>query len=107
MRSAGADFLLYLLIDVALDEIFPLLELISDQLEDLEQAVIDDPTPEIMDKIFTLKRSLLTMRKSVWPEREVIVALQQDMTGLISSETKLYLRDAYDHTVQLMDMLET
>ncbi len=107
VRSAGADFLLYLLIDVALDEIFPLLELISDQLEDLEQAVIDDPTPEIMDKIFTLKRSLLTMRKSVWPEREVIVALQQDMTGLISSETKLYLRDAYDHTVQLMDMLET
>jgi len=107
VRSAGADYLLYSLIDVALDEVFPVLEQLGDQLEDLEQAVIDNPTRETLSVIFSLKRELLMLRKTVWPEREVVLGLQQDLSGLIKDETKLYLRDAYDHAVQLMDMLET
>jgi len=107
VRSAGADYLLYSLIDVALDEVFPVIEQLGDQLEDLEQAVIDHPTPETLGLIFSLKRELLMLRKTVWPEREVVLGLQQDLSGLIKDETKLYLRDAYDHAVQLMDMLET
>lgn len=107
LRSAGADYLLYSLLDLALDEVFPVLEQLGDQLDDLEQAVVDRPTPETLDGIFALKRALLTLRKTVWPEREIVLGLQQDISGLIKDETKLYLRDAYDHSVQLMDMLET
>lgn len=107
VRSEGADYLLYSLIDVAIDEVFPVIEQLGDQLEDLEQAVIDNPTPETLGDIFALKKELLMLRKTVWPEREVVLGLQQDLTGLIKDETKLYLRDAYDHAIQLMDMLET
>jgi len=107
VRSAGADYLLYSLIDVAIDEVFPVIEELGDRIEDLEQAVIDHATPETLSAIFSLKKELLMLRKTVWPEREVVLGLQQDLSGLIKDETKLYLRDAYDHAVQLMDMLET
>ncbi len=106
-RSEGADYLLYSLIDVAIDAVFPVIEELGDQLEDLETAVIDKPTPETLESIFALKKELLMLRKTVWPEREVVLGLQQDLSGLIKDETKLYLRDAYDHSIQLMDMLET
>ncbi|MDO9100167.1 MAG: magnesium/cobalt transporter CorA [Caldisericota bacterium] len=106
VRSAGADYLLYSLIDLALDEVFPLLEQLGDRVDDLEQAVVDKPGPETLNGIFALKRELLILRKTVWPEREVILGLQQDQSGLIAQDTRLYLRDAYDHAVQLMDMLE-
>lgn len=107
VRSEGADYLLYSLVDVAIDAVFPIIEQLGDQLEDLETAVIDQPTPETLESIFTLKKELLMLRKTVWPEREVVLGLQQDLSGLIKDETKLYLRDAYDHSIQLMDMLET
>lgn len=107
VRSEGADYLLYSLIDVAIDEIFPVIEQLGDQLEDLETAVIDQPTPETLSAIFGLKKEFLMLRKTVWPEREVVLGLQQDLSGLVKDETKLYLRDAYDHSIQLMDMLET
>lgn len=107
IRQMKAGYLAYALIDVVLDSFFPVMETVGDQIESLEDDVQDNPTPEIVKMIRGIKRDLLVIRGSLWPMREVIGSLQREEPELIADATKLYLRNAYDHTIQLADIVET
>lgn len=107
IRKMGPDYLLYALVDALVDEFFPVLESYGERVEELEDEVIDKPTPEILNEIHRIKRELLLVRRTAWPEREVINALQREEAHLVRPETRVFLRDCYDHTVQVIDMVET
>lgn len=107
LRKLGADYLAYALIDAIVDHYFGLLEKLGDQVETLGEELVENPTPKTLGEIHTLKRELLFMRKSVWPLREVISRLQRGESPLFNGQTLLYLRDVYDHTIQVIDTVET
>lgn len=106
IRTLGADYLAYALIDAAIDAFFPLLEFYGERVEDLEREVVARPDPAQMARIHDLKRDLLTARRAIWPQRELLAALLRDEGDLVSAQTQIYLRDCYDHSVQLIDMIE-
>ncbi|MBD2629316.1 magnesium/cobalt transporter CorA [Trichormus variabilis] len=107
IRKAGADYLAYSLLDAIIDGFFPVLELYGEQIEELEQEVIIRPTPQTLRKIYQIRRELLQLRRAIWPQRDAINSLIRDGSELIGDEVRIYLRDCYDHTVQVMDMVET
>jgi magnesium transporter len=107
IRTMGADYLAYALIDRLVDELFPILEVYGERLEELEDALIERPTRATLQEIHRIKRDLLILRRAIWPEREVINALQREESNLIRHESKIYLRDVYDHTIQIVDIIET
>lgn len=107
IRNAGADYLAYALLDAVIDSYFPVLESFGEQLEQLEDAVIDKPRNEHAAEIHGMKRNLLALRRAIWPQREMIHMLSRDASRHVTDQTRLYLRDCYDHTIQLMDVLET
>lgn len=107
LRKHGADYLLYTLIDLAVDEAFPVLEDYGEELERLEERLLDEPRRAALETIHSLKHELLIMRRQLWPAREVINRLLRDADGLICAEVMPYLKDIYDHTVHVMDLLET
>ena len=93
--------------DAVVDDYFPVLEHCGEGLEDLEDEVASRPDSHHINRIHDMKRELLTMRRAVWPHREMINAVIRDENPLVSGETRLYLRDVYDHTLQLIDIIET
>jgi magnesium transporter len=107
IRSSGADYLAYALLDAIIDGFFPVLELYGDRIEELEEEVIIKPTPKTLQKIYKIKRELLQLRRAIWPQRDAINSLIREGNDLISDEVRIYLRDCYDHAVQVMDMVET
>ncbi len=107
IRSMGTDYLAYTLIDAVVDNFFFVLEQIGELTENLENEVIENPVPKIVQKLHSLKQNLLFLRKSIWPLREEITKLQRTDSTLISHSTNIYLRDVYDHTIQIIDMVET
>ena len=107
IRSRGADYLLYALIDVIIDGGFPVIEWFGGELEDLEQELLEKPDQGTLHRLYDIKRDLLFMRRMLWPQREVVNAVVRDEGGLLHDETKVYYRDCYDHTVQILDLLET
>ncbi len=106
LRSAGADYLAYALIDAAIDGYFPVLESMGEAIETLEDSVVSAPDRHQVEALHHLKRDLLVLRRAIWPLRELLNALLRDETSLVTATTRPYLRDAYDHTVQLMDIVE-
>ncbi len=107
IRKQKADYLAYTLLDAIIDGFFPVLEDYGEHIEDLEEEVIAKPTRRTLQKIYRVRRELLQLRRAIWPQRNAIHTLIQDSSELISEEVKIYLRDCYDHTVQVMDMVET
>ncbi len=107
LRRLGADYLVYALIDSLVDQAFPILEKLGEGIEDLEEEVLHSPTRETLHAIHDVKRCLLGLRRAAWPQREVIHALQSEGSRFVQKETRVYLRDLYDHTIQIMDMIET
>ncbi|BAZ09773.1 putative cation transporter [Calothrix sp. NIES-4071] len=107
IRKHGADYLAYALLDSIVDGFFPVLERYGEKIEDLEQEVIINPTPRTLQKIYKIRRQLLKLRRAIWPQRDVINSLIRDTGDLISDEVRLYLRDCYDHSIQVIDMVET
>jgi magnesium transporter len=107
IRKLGTDYLTYSLIDAIVDNYFLILEKVGEKIEELEEEVISNPRPEIVQTIHRLKREMLFLRKSVWPLREVINNLQKNESKLIKKTTIIFLRDIYDHTIQVMDTVET
>jgi magnesium transporter len=107
IRQMGPDYLAYALIDALVDEFFPILENYGDRIEELESEILEDPTQETVRRIHGLKRELLLLRRAAWPEREVINAMQRQESDVIRPETQVFLRDCYDHTIQVIDMIET
>lgn len=107
IRSRGMDHLLYALVDVVIDESFPPLEAFGDEVERLEDELLENPDRATLYRLQRLKRNLLLLRRMLWPQREAVNALIRDDSGLVSEESKIYFRDCYDHTIQVMDLLET
>ncbi len=106
VRKLGADYLAYSLIDAIVDSYFAILEKIGERIEGLEDELIAHPTEKILSQIHSLKREMMSLRRSVWPMRELISAMQRDESPLICSQTRIYLRDVYDHTIQIIDAIE-
>ena len=107
IRRMGADYLAYSIIDVIVDNYFSIMEKLGEQFEVVEDVVVARPEPESLPAIYNLKRDMLFLRKSVWPLREAISRLQRTESHLISETTKIYLRDVYDHTIQIIENIET
>ncbi|PMB44464.1 magnesium and cobalt transport protein CorA [Fischerella thermalis CCMEE 5330] len=103
----GPDYLAYALMDAIIDGFFPVLEKYGERIEDLEDEVISQPTPKTLKKIYKVKRELLQLRRAIWPQRNLLHTLIQDENEMISHEVRVYLRDCYDHAVQVIDMVET
>ena len=107
IRKLGSDYLAYALMDAIIDRYFLILEKLGEKIETVEDNLISDPTPDTIHQIHQLKRDMIYLRKSVWPLREVIAALEKSGSELIHSSTEIYLRDIYDHTIQIIDTIET
>ncbi len=107
IRRTGADYLAYALIDALVDSAFPILEKLGDRIENLERDVVGHPTRKTVGEIYAVRRELLYLRRTAWPQRELIHALNRDESTLVSPETHIYLRDCYDHSVQILDLVET
>mgnify|MGYP005831278311 CR=1 FL=1 len=107
VRKMGADYLAYVLLDAVVDNYFLVLESLGERIEILEDRLVDNPTREASHEIHRLKREMIVLRKSVWPLREVVSTLERSESPLIQAETCLYLRDVYDHTIQVIDTIET
>jgi magnesium transporter len=103
----GADHLLYTIVDAIIDYHFPVLERLGEAAEALEDEAIESPSPRTMARVHQVKRELLTLRRSVWPLREAVNALLRTESPLIGKDTGVYLRDCYDHTIRILDMVET
>jgi magnesium transporter len=107
IRKGGPDYLAYALMDAVVDNYFLVLEKIGEDIEELEEEVIEKPAPVTVESIHNLKRELLFLRKSVWPLREAVASLEKGESSLIQERTTVYLRDVYDHTIQVIDTIET
>jgi len=107
IRKMSADYLMYALMDAIVDNYFIVLEKIAEKIEEMEENLIRDPGPETLQTIHNFKRELIFLRKSVWPLREVCSSLERGDSNLIREKTAIFLRDMYDHTIQVIDTTET
>ena len=107
IRKMGADYLAYALLDAVVDNYFVVLEKIGEDIESLEDELLESPDARTVEGIHNLKRELIFLRKSVWPLREAIMGLEKGESHLIQDKTAIYLRDVYDHTIQVIDTIET
>jgi magnesium transporter len=107
LRKAGADYLAYALIDTIVDNYFTILEQVGELIESLEESLVKNPSTKTLQAIQNLKRDMIFLRKSVWPLRETISGLQRTGCKLIHASTNIYLKDIYDHTIQVIDTVET
>ncbi len=107
LRTSGADYLAYRLVDSIVDNYFVVMEWLGEKTESLEDKVLDNPHEGVLHEAYVLKREVILMRKAVWPLRELIGSLQRSETDLIQESTQMYLRDVYDHTIQMLDTVET
>jgi magnesium transporter len=107
LRKLGADYLLYALVDAVIDNYFVILERFDERIEVLEEALTADARTALVHEIHALKRQMISLRKAVWPLREVVGGLERGETVLVERETRVFLRDVYDHTIQVIDTVET
>jgi magnesium transporter len=107
IRQAGADYLAYALLDSIIDHYYPVLESIGTEIDTIEDELVDNPLVRPVGSLHEHKRTLTQIRRMVWPLRDVTNLLLHEEPGLIHPETKVYLRDCYDHSVQLMDLVES
>ena len=107
IRNSGTDYLLYALIDAIVDNYFTILEKIGERIENVEEELVTEPGKETLHDIHDLKREVLFFRKSVWPLREIVSNLERGELTLIKEPTRIFLRDVYDHTIQVIDTMET
>lgn len=107
IRKMEADYLVYSLLDAIVDNYFVILEKIGEKIEEIEEKLITNPTPQTLQTIHNLKREMISLRRSVWPLRELISGLERTESSLIKKTTNIYLRDVYDHTIQVIDTIES
>ncbi len=107
IRKMGSDYLAYALIDAIVDRYFIILEIFGEKIESLEDELISDPKPRTLENIHDIKREMIFLRKHVWPLRELIGGMARGETSLIGETTAVYLRDVYDHTIQVIDTIES
>lgn len=106
LRQNDASFLAYSLVDAIVDNCFPVLEHYGDVLQDIEERVLENPDRSLMTRIHQVKRELLLLRRAVWPLREVVNGMQREAHACVSDATRTYLRDVYDHIIEIIDIVE-
>lgn len=106
IRGAGAPYLAYALLDAVVDAYYPVVEAIGETLDELEDEVVARPTRATLRAIYDIKREMLAFRRAVWPQREAINAILRGDHGFMNGDVQVYLRDVYDHCVQVLDVLE-
>ena len=107
IRKAGCDYLAYALIDAIVDHYFLILEILGENIETLEEELLENPGKETVETIHALKQDMIYMRKQIWPIREVVNSLVKSESSLINESTHIYFRDVYDHTIQIIDTIES
>jgi len=107
MRVGGLDYLAYALVDAVVDHCFPVLEEIGGRIEQVEEAIDVKPRPELLAELHRLRRELLQIRRTAWPQREMVNRLLRAEDGLVQKETRVFLRDVADHVSMIVDMVET
>ncbi|MFX4261493.1 magnesium/cobalt transporter CorA [Pelotomaculum propionicicum] len=107
LRNMGADYLFYSMLDSIVDNYFVVLENLGERIEILEEMLVTNPSPVTLKSIHNLKTSMIYLAKSVWPLREIIAGLEKGESPVIEKSTGIYLRDIYDHTIQVIDTVET
>jgi magnesium transporter len=107
LRKSGADYLAYSLIDTIVDNYFTILEHLGEKIEIIEESLVKNPSTQTLQAIQHMKREMIFLRKSVWPLRETISSLERTECQLIQESTGLFLKDIYDHTIQVIDTIET
>jgi len=107
IRKSGCDYLAYALMDAVVDHYFVILEKLGEKVEQLEEQLLENPSPRIFEDIHHLKREMIFFRKQIWPLREVLNSLIKDPSDFIQETTHIFFRDVYDHTIQVIDTLES
>jgi magnesium transporter len=102
LRQSGADYLAYALLDTAIDGFFPLLEELGERLTALEEAVLEHPTRETIEEIYAVRRTLIGLRRVLWPLRQAVQAFGHEDSDLVTAATRLFLRDCYDHVCRCL-----
>ena len=103
----GSDYLAYALWDAIIDGFFPILEIYGEKIEDLEDKVIFNPSNSSLAEVFQIIRELLALSRAIWPQRNALNTLIRDGSSVIDPNILIFLRDCYDHTVQIIDIIET
>ena len=107
IREMDSDYLAYALWDAIIDGFFPILEIYGEKIEALEDKVIFNPTTSNLAEVYQIKRELLALRRAIWPQRNALNTLIRDGSSVIKPDILIFLRDCYDHTVQIIDIIET
>jgi magnesium transporter len=107
IRKSGADYLAYALLDAIVDHCFPILESLGESMEEIETELLSEPSKKCVHALHSHRRTLMQLRRFVWPERDVVSLLLHEESGLIAASTRVFLRDCYDHTIQIMDLVES
>jgi magnesium transporter len=108
VREAGADYLAYLLVDSVVDAYFPVIDDLAERMHAIEEEALGaSPPRETLLRLTRLRHDLIAVRRAVWPMREVVLALQREESTLVTAETRVFLRDVYDHAVQALEIVET
>ncbi|HEO63988.1 MAG TPA: magnesium/cobalt transporter CorA, partial [Candidatus Omnitrophica bacterium] len=107
IRKMGPDYLVYSLLDAVVDSYFAILEKLGEKIEGLEEELVKDPSSKTLQSIHNLKRDTIYLRRSVWPLREVINGILRSESGIVKESSYIFLRDLYDHTIQIIDTVET
>lgn len=106
-RQAGTDYLLYTLLDSLVDHLFPLCERYGNAMEDLEESITRNPQPVAQQALFAMKRDLSSLKRQLWPTREMLLTLERQDCDLVTDATKTFLRDVYDHCIQALEVIES
>lgn len=107
LRFMGSDYLAYALIDATVDHFYPIVESLGESIEDMQESILELPTRAKLEGVHEFRLALSQLRRAVWPSRDVCARLWRDETGLISDRTKPFLRDCYDNTMSIIDLLES
>lgn len=107
VRGLGVDYLFYTILDLAIDACFPVLEDLGLRLEALEEVMIERPDRSLLQEVYSVKRAVILLRRAIWPQREVVNQLLRDHEDWIREPSRVYIRDCYDHVVQIMDLVES
>ncbi|MFN0152477.1 MAG: magnesium/cobalt transporter CorA [bacterium] len=106
IRAAGPDYLAYALLDAIVDAYFPVIEQHGERLEALEDEILAKPSSDAIARVHAIKRELQTFRRLLWPQRDALNSLLRDEQCFFTADTRIYLRDCYDHTLRIIELVE-
>ena len=107
IRARGPGYLAYALMDAMIDRYYPIVQGLSDALEELEEIVLENPHPDVLDRIRELRRKLVALRRVAWPQREALNAMLREQSTFFDEQERVYLRDTYDHIAQIAELIDS